>query len=45
VDLSLLRTFLAVYRAGSLTRAAAQIGLSQPTVTAQVRALEARLGQ
>jgi len=45
VDLALLRTFLAVYRAGSLTAAAGQVGLSQPTVTAQVRALERELGQ
>jgi DNA-binding transcriptional LysR family regulator len=45
VDLALLRTFLAVYRAGSFTAAAPAIGLSQPTVTAQVRALEERLGR
>ncbi|MFG2769837.1 LysR family transcriptional regulator [Streptomyces sp. NPDC048350] len=45
MDLSLLRTFLAVYRAGSLTAAAKQVGLSQPTVTAQVRTLEEELGQ
>ncbi|MFJ1787051.1 LysR family transcriptional regulator [Streptomyces anulatus] len=45
MDLSLLRTFLAVYRAGSLTAAARQVGLSQPTVTAQVRALEEGIGQ
>jgi DNA-binding transcriptional LysR family regulator len=39
----LLRTFLAVYRAGSLTAAGVQLGLSQPTVTSQVRALETQL--
>ncbi|MGW5717191.1 LysR family transcriptional regulator [Amycolatopsis sp. NPDC003865] len=45
MDLDLLRTFLAVHRAGSLTGAAPSLGLSQPTVTAQVRALEDELGQ
>ncbi len=45
MDLSLLRTFLAAYRSGSLTAAARQLGLSQPTVTAQVRALEEHLGR
>lgn len=45
MDLDLIRTFLAVYRAGSLTAAAPQIGLSQPTVTARIRALEDELGQ
>ncbi|WP_454050163.1 LysR family transcriptional regulator [Cellulomonas sp. Marseille-Q8402] len=43
-DLNLLRTFLAVYRAGTLTAAAAQLGLSQPAVTAQVRTLEQQTG-
>ncbi|WP_156935358.1 LysR family transcriptional regulator [Pseudonocardia spinosispora] len=45
VDLSLLRTFLAVYRAGTLTGAAEQLRLSQPTVTTQLRALEKQLDQ
>ncbi|WP_067699640.1 LysR family transcriptional regulator [Nocardia jejuensis] len=44
MDLSQLRTFLAVYRAGSITAAAAQVGLSQPTVTTQLQALERHLG-
>ncbi|MEU3605563.1 LysR family transcriptional regulator [Streptomyces sp. NPDC035033] len=44
-DLNLLRTFLAVYRAGAFTAGARVLGLSQPTVTAQIRALEGRLGR
>jgi DNA-binding transcriptional LysR family regulator len=45
VDLNLLRTFLAVHRSGSFTAAAHLLGLSQSTVTTQVRALEQRLGR
>lgn len=45
LDLAQLRTFLAVYRAGSLTAAARLVGLSQPTVTTQLRALEERTGR
>jgi DNA-binding transcriptional LysR family regulator len=45
VSLDLLRTFLAVHRAGSITAAAEQLGLSQPTVTAQLKTLEAALGR
>ncbi|MFE5795718.1 LysR family transcriptional regulator [Streptomyces sp. NPDC056503] len=44
-DLNQLRTFLAVYRAGAFTAGARILGLSQPTVTAQIRALEGRLGR
>ncbi|MEU5407965.1 LysR family transcriptional regulator [Nocardia asteroides] len=44
MDLVQLRTFLAVHRTGSLTAGAAQVGLSQPTVTTQVQALERHLG-
>ncbi|MFG3260455.1 LysR family transcriptional regulator [Streptomyces sp. NPDC048172] len=44
-DLNLLRTFLAVYRSGSFTAASHLLGLSQPTVTTQVRALERQLGR
>ncbi|MET7751964.1 LysR family transcriptional regulator [Micromonospora sp. NPDC005367] len=43
LDLTQLRTFLAVYRAGSLTEAARRLGLAQPTVTGQIRALEQQL--
>ncbi|MCX5435108.1 LysR family transcriptional regulator [Streptomyces sp. NBC_00569] len=43
LDLNLLRTFLAVYRSGSFTAAARLLGLSQPTVTTQIRALERQL--
>jgi|HubBroStandDraft_5_1064220.scaffolds.fasta_scaffold842609_2 hypothetical protein len=45
LSLGVLRTFLTVYRAGSATRAAELLGLSQPTVTAQVKSLEADLGK
>lgn len=44
-DLNLLRTFLAVYRSGSFTAAAGLLGLSQPTVTAQMRSLERQTGR
>ncbi|MFV2197846.1 LysR family transcriptional regulator [Nocardiopsis sp. LOL_012] len=44
-DLNLLRTFLAVYRSGSFTAAAQTLGLSQPTVTAQIRNLERDTGR
>jgi DNA-binding transcriptional LysR family regulator len=45
MSVDLMRTFLAIYRAGSLTAAAQRLGLSQPTVTAQLRSLETQLGQ
>jgi DNA-binding transcriptional LysR family regulator len=45
LDLNQLRTFLAVHRSGSFTAAAHLLGLSQSTVTTQIRALETRLGR
>jgi DNA-binding transcriptional LysR family regulator len=45
VDLELLRTVVAIHRTGTLTAAAARLGRSQPTVTAQLRSLEQQLGQ
>ncbi|MCC7273872.1 MAG: LysR family transcriptional regulator [Alphaproteobacteria bacterium] len=39
-----LRSFQAVARAGGFTAAAAQMGISQPTLTAQIGALEAEFG-
>ncbi|MCD9143736.1 LysR family transcriptional regulator [Streptomyces albireticuli] len=45
MDLALLRTFVTVHRAGSFTRAAALLGLSQPAVTGQIRTLEKQLGR
>ncbi|TIC87865.1 LysR family transcriptional regulator [Nocardioides sp. GY 10113] len=43
-DLARWRTFLAVYRTGSLTAAARTLGLAQPSVSAQLQALERALG-
>lgn len=45
VSLDLLRTFQAVHRAGTITAAARLLRLTQPTVTAQLRALESAVGQ
>ena len=39
-----LRTFLAVVRAGNLTKAARELNASQPTVSLQLRALRRSLG-
>jgi DNA-binding transcriptional LysR family regulator len=44
-DLQLLRTFLAVYRSGTITRAASELHLTQPAVSMQVRALEGQVGK
>ncbi|TCC28379.1 LysR family transcriptional regulator [Kribbella sindirgiensis] len=44
-SLELLRTFLAVHRSGSITGGAEQLGLSQPTVTTQLKTLETALNR
>ena len=44
-DIHLLRTFLAVYRAGTFTRAAGELHLTQPAVSMQIRALEQQVGK
>ncbi len=44
MELSHLKTFVAVAREGHLTRAAERLFLSQPAVSAQVRTLEDELG-
>ena len=44
-DLGHLRSFLAIYRAGSLTRAARLVHLTQPALSQQLRSLEAHLGR
>lgn len=40
-----LRTFLETYRAGSLTRAAERLGITQPAASGHLSALEAMLGK
>lgn len=44
-DWGLLRAFVAVMRAGSLSAAAVQIGVTQPTVGRQIKALEQQVGE
>jgi DNA-binding transcriptional LysR family regulator len=44
ISLDHLRTFVTVFRSGSLTEAASLLGVSQPTVSAHVQALEAAFG-
>lgn len=44
IELTLMRTFLAVYRSGTLTQAAQILGVSQPAVSQQLKALEGELG-
>jgi DNA-binding transcriptional LysR family regulator len=43
-DWSLVRSFLAVLDAGSVTAAAKQLGATQPTLSRHVAELEAELG-
>lgn len=44
IDLRLLRLFHAVYEAGSTTRAAEKLGLSQPTVSIGLKQLRDHYG-
>lgn len=44
-DVSLWRTFLAAHRSGSVSAAARALGLAQSSVTAQLQALESRIGE
>lgn len=43
-ELDLLHTFVEVHRAGSITAAAARLGVSQPSVSERIARLEAELG-
>ena len=45
MEIQQLRTFLAIAREGHMTRAANQLHLSQPAVSAQLKKLEEELGQ
>src|SRR6202035_3512057 len=44
-DPQLLATFLAVEQTGSFTRAAARLGIQQPTVSQHIRRLEEQTGK
>ncbi|MEG6584262.1 LysR family transcriptional regulator [Dendrosporobacter sp. 1207_IL3150] len=44
MDLRLLKTFLSVAKTENITQSAQEINFSQPTVTAQIRALEEHFG-
>ncbi len=45
MQLATLRTFLAIVETGSLVRASARLNVTQSTVTARLKSLEAELGQ
>jgi DNA-binding transcriptional LysR family regulator len=45
MQLGWLQTFIAVYHTGSFTKAARQLGITQPSVTQHIRGLEAELGK
>jgi DNA-binding transcriptional LysR family regulator len=45
IDLDLLRCFLAIYRARSVTKAATLLALSQPAASGRLKALETRIGK
>lgn len=45
LDWNLLRTFLTLVEAGSVTRAAERLGLQQPSVSSALKRLEERLGR
>ena len=44
MDIRQLRYFSAIVRAGSFTRAAGELGISQPTLSQQIRTLEKQIG-
>jgi DNA-binding transcriptional LysR family regulator len=44
-DLEYLRAFLAIYRSGSVTKAAQYVHLSQPAVSGQLKSLEQQIGR
>ncbi len=44
-ELELLRSFIGVYRAASITKAAPSLNLTQPAVSGHIKALEAQLGR
>lgn len=45
MNLHHLRTFVAVWRSGSISKAAETLGIAQPAASAQIRSLETELGK